>query len=258
MRIPYGSAALPFVAVLASVLILALPVHDAGAQAQGSSFTLSPGASALGESGSQCAALGGSWSNETFVCTISTSGALGSGGSLEVESGAGLTISTGATFANSGTIQNNGTVTNSGTIQNNGTLTNSGTVSSTGDIINVGTIANDPSGVIINEGAINNEVGGSITNARDFYNDGDITSSGSFTNSCAGELIETGTFSGNPVVSCGTTSTFSQSTSATAPTGSSARSVVLDGSLAFAVVGIIVLFIWRGGIRKASSKNPKK
>lgn len=235
------------------------PAHDARGQAQGSSFTLSSGTSTLGESGSQCTDLGGSWSNATFICTINTTGVIGSGGSLQIDSGAGLTVSKGATFANSGTIQNNGTITISGTIQNNGTLNNSGTVSSYGEMTNSGTLANSPSGVIINSGTLDNEAGGSITNARDIYNTGDITSSGSFTNSCAGELFESGTFSGNPVISCGTTSTFSQSTSATAPTGSSARSSVLEGAIAFAVAGVIVaLLLWRGEARKASSRNSRK
>ena len=257
MIISNKAVAVVLTAVLASAFGLALQPLDASAQAQGSSYTFSSGLDALGQSSSQCADLGGSWSNSTATCTVSGKGSIGPEGTLVIDPGAALTISKGATFAIAGTIQNNGTVTNAGTIQNNGTLANSGTFTSYGSVVNVGTISNSPSGIIINSGAFNNEPNGSVTNARDFYNSGTIDSSGSFTNSCSGELFESGTFTGSPVLSCGTTSTFSQSTLTAAPAKSSSP-VVLGAIVVLAIAVAVAFLLWRGGIIKTSNVNSKK
>jgi hypothetical protein len=242
------TAALVLVAILTSVSILTMPLHSIRAQAQGPSYTLDGSSEgALGQSTLQCADLGGSWSNSTVTCTVSGQEDIPSGGSLGIDSGATLVISKGAALANSGTIENNGTITNSGTIENNGTITNSGTLTSYGTITNSGTLDNSPSGITINSGTVNNGSGGTVTNSRDFYNSGAIANSGDFTDSCAGELYNTGTFSGNPAVSCGTTSSISQSTSTT--TTKSSDTVELGAVFVLAALAIVFL-LRRGGIRK--------
>ena len=78
MRVSNGSATLLLVAVLATVSIMGQPAHDARGQAQGSSFTLSSGTSTLGERAADALA-SDSWSNATFICTINTTGVMGSG-----------------------------------------------------------------------------------------------------------------------------------------------------------------------------------
>jgi hypothetical protein len=230
------TAALVLVAILTSVSILTIPLHSIRAQAQGPSYTLDGSSEgALGQSTLQCADLGGSWSNSTVTCTVSGQEDIPSGGSLGIDSGATLVISKGAALANSGTIENNGTITNSGTLTSYGTITNSGTLD------------NSPSGITINSGTVNNGSGGTVTNSRDFYNSGAIANSGDFTDSCAGELYNTGTFSGNPAVSCGTTSSISQSTSTT--TTKSSDTVELGAVFVLAALAIVFL-LRRGGIRK--------
>jgi hypothetical protein len=247
-------------AVLVSALISVSAPHGALVHAQGSGYTLSSSANASGQSTSQCADLGGSWSNSTATCTVSGKGAVGSGGNLEIDSGAQLLISKGATFTNSGTIENNGTLTNSGTIENNGTLTNTGGATSYGDIVNSGTIANAPSGIMTNSGTLENEASGVVTNARDFYNTGAITNTGSWSNTCAGSLFEagSGSISGNPIVSCGTTSTISESNSNGAPAAKKPNNAVPEALLALAAVIIVALLLWRGGVIKNPRVNSKK
>jgi hypothetical protein len=249
--------------VLAAVLVMALvsasPLHDARAQAQGSSYTLSNSADALGQSTSQCADLGGSWSNSTGVCTVGAKGDVGPGANLTIDSGAGLAISKVAVFANSGTIQNNGALNNSGTFENNGTLDIPGYISNYGHIVNAGTIAVDPSAVFINDGTLDNEPNGVVTNDRDFYNSGAITNSGSWSNSCAGAIYESGgSFTGNPVVSCGTTSTISQATSTGASAGTTSNYAVPEALFGLAAVIAVALLLWRLGITKTSRVDSKK
>lgn len=258
MTSPKWSAAL-LAAILVSALVSVSLPHDARAQSQGTNYILSGAASAFAESTSQCAGLGGSWSNSTATCTISGEASLGSGGNLGILLGAALTISKGATFANSGSIENNGTMTNTGTLENDGLLSNPGTFSSSGSIVDAGTIANEPSGIFTNSGTLEIETGALVTNFRDFYNAGAITNSGSFTNSCQGSLYETGSFTGNPPVFCGTTSALAQSTPTGAPASGVQNTLALEALLGLATVIVIALLLWRGGvIRRAQTYSKER
>jgi hypothetical protein len=198
----------------------------------------------------QCADIGGSWSNATVTCTVSGTGAVPPGVSLEIDLKAGLVIGEGATFNNSGIIEDNGSITVSGTLTNNfgaiitvsGTLTNN----SGGSITNDGEFTNDSSGITINSGALSNTAGGTISNSRDFYNLGAIANSGAFASSCLVRLDESGTFTSVPPVSCGSTSASSQSASA----GPSSNHLDLDAALVVVVIVALALVLLRGGIKK--------
>lgn len=165
--------------------------------------------------GPSCVAIGGTWDGVS-KCTIS---------SLIINSGETLTISSGITLVNTGTINNYegtirnfGSIDNSGTIYSSGSIFNSGSIANNGGITNFGIIDNSNTidnnsgggiinpGNIINSGIINNNSGadifnkdyvtnnpGTIYNSGTLNNLGTLTNTGSISSTISGTIINSGT-----------------------------------------------------------------
>ena len=120
---------------------------------------------------------GGFTNTGTFIMNSGSTLYLGTGANFVINSGAfaipsgvtlfysgsTLSINSGASLSNNGTITSYGPITNSGSITNIGTITNNYTITNNGSITNNGTITNKD--VIVNNGTITNECGGSISNS---------------------------------------------------------------------------------------------
>ena len=96
---------------------------------------------------------------------------------LTIPYGETLTINSGQTLINKGTIVNFGTITNSGTLKIEGSLNNFGTIDNSNLITTEGGIS----------GIISNNAGGIITNRKHFYiqNKGTLNNSGTINNNTA-------------------------------------------------------------------------
>src|SRR6266571_1783884 len=137
-----------------------------------------------------CHALGGTWTDASSTCTVST---------LTIISGNTLVIASNVTLSNAGLITDLGTITNSGPVANSGTITigptgiltttntfdNTGTITSSGTITNNGPVTNGLTGTITSSGLITN----TLTNGPT----GVITDSGTIINKNAGIITTSGT-----------------------------------------------------------------
>src|SRR5436309_12089015 len=151
-----------------------------------------------------CHALGGTWTDASSTCTVST---------LTIISGNTLVIASNVTLSNTGLITDLGTITNSGPVANPGTITigptgiltttntfdNTGTITSSGTITNNGPVTNGLTGTITSSGLITNTLSGTITNLGTITNSGPVTNagtianSGTLTNGPTGVITDSGT-----------------------------------------------------------------
>jgi hypothetical protein len=231
------TTALVLVAILTSLSILGLPLHDVRAQAGEGNWTLSGiNPYAMEESFFQCADLGGTWSNATVTCTIQGRALVSLGSTLRVDSGATLVVKKGGNLANSGLVYINGTVIN------NGLFTSVGTIINFGLFTNGGTFTNS-AGVFSNSGTISNS--GTMSNSNIFYN------------MAGGTIITSGVITGNTIDSSGggTITYQSASTTLSSSSSSSPSTIAIGVILVLVVVGGAVFFLRRGGIILAGKRT---
>src|SRR5437870_5661426 len=197
-----------------------------------------------------CHALGGTWTDASSTCTVST---------LTIISGNTLVIASNVTLSNTGLITDLGTITNSGPVANSGTITigptgiltttntfdNTGTITSSGTITNNGPVTNGLTGTITSSGLITNTLTGTITNLGTITNSGPVTNagtianSGTLTNGPTGVITDSGTIITNsgPITNSGSITNSAAITNSAVITNSGSISDSCGGSISGLVVG---------------------